>query len=315
MSNIDRVTKNNNELVPALETVESQLVHLLKTNSLPHDNIFVNLEERATVFAVIPNIIQKLLRQSPMIVSESVYLSKMLAACASGLFDAALNYLWDETVIQLRKRVSQYDLEFFYDSTIGGDKRDRFKTEDDLQNLPDSDLIRGAKEIELIPEIGYYHLEYINRMRNWVSAAHPNQNEITGLQILEWFERCYKEVLSLPIPNVSVNIKQFLNSVKKTPLSNSSSQEYLYNSLSSRQFDRITLALFGIYTREETEDFVRNNIRIFWKTFWSKSADTIKKDLGLKLAHILVLINMNNKKDSLENYWILLMVKNIFQTK
>jgi len=41
-------------------------------------------------------------------------------------------------------------------------------------------------------------------MRNWASAAHPNQNQITGLQLIGWFETCTKEVIALPETNSSV---------------------------------------------------------------------------------------------------------------
>ena len=34
-----------------------------------------------------------------------------LAAVGAGLFDAALNYLWDETIAEFRRRVARYDLE------------------------------------------------------------------------------------------------------------------------------------------------------------------------------------------------------------
>jgi len=191
----------------ALVQLESHLVTFLQQNDLPSQGIFVGVEERAIVFHYAPIVIRKL---SDELRTSSIYLSKMLAACAAGLFDAALNYLWDETILQLRKRVAQYDLEFFYDNTISsGDKRNKYNTEEDLQYLPDSDLIRGAREIELISDIGYVHLEYISRMRNWASAAHPNQHELTGLNILSWFETCYKEVLSLPLPPSSISIKQF----------------------------------------------------------------------------------------------------------
>lgn len=42
--------------------------------------------------------------------ARSAYIAKMIMAGSVGLFDAALNYLWDETVIELRKRVIGYDL-------------------------------------------------------------------------------------------------------------------------------------------------------------------------------------------------------------
>jgi hypothetical protein len=144
-----------------------------------------------------------------------VYLSKFAAAVAAGLFDAALNYLWDETVFELRRRIAQYDLSYFYDNAVSNqDKRQKLTTADDLTKLDDSELILGAKAIGLLSELGYKHLDFIRYMRNWASAAHPNQNEITGLQLISWLERCLKEVISLPVSDVALDIKKHLRNVR-----------------------------------------------------------------------------------------------------
>lgn len=46
--------------------------------------------------------------------------------------------------------------------------------------LDDSELIQGADKIGLISDLGFRHLDYVKYMRNRASAAHPNQNQITG---------------------------------------------------------------------------------------------------------------------------------------
>ncbi len=70
-------------------------------------------------------------------------------------------------------------------------------------------------------------------MRNWASAAHPNNSEITGLQLVSWLETCIKEVITLPISNVTIRIKlQFLQGVKKnTTISGKHAQDMYLNSL------------------------------------------------------------------------------------
>lgn len=76
---------------------------------------------------------------------NSIYISKFLSAVSAG--DAALNYLWDETVSQLRFRISQYDIQYFYDLAVTSDKRNKLSTEEDLVKIDDSELIQGAKEM------------------------------------------------------------------------------------------------------------------------------------------------------------------------
>lgn len=180
-----------------LRGYENQLLGLLHSHGLPTEGIFVGVAERETVFINVGAVVERI---NPEHRDNCVYVSKFVAAVASGLFDAALNYLWDETILELRRRVARYDLSFFYDNAITSpDRRKEFSGEADLSKISDSELIYGAKEIELISEVGFKHLDYIRFMRNWVSAAHPNQNEITGLQLISWLETCMKEVISLPL--------------------------------------------------------------------------------------------------------------------
>jgi hypothetical protein len=190
-----------------LRDFEGGLLSFLMEHNLPTEGIFVGVTERIKVFQNFKDVIIQIENKE---IQQSLYLSKFVAGVASGLFDAALNYLWDEAILQIRKRVVQYDLEYFYDNAVAGEKRKKLKDESDLIKVDDFELIKGSKEIGLISDLGFKHLEYINYMRNWASAAHPNQNEISGLQLISWLETCVKEVISLPISNITIQIKKLL---------------------------------------------------------------------------------------------------------
>jgi hypothetical protein len=195
-----------------LRTFEAGLTGFLAQHGLPSQNILAELDERAVTMS---NLQRVLTRVESGQRANSIYLSKFIAAVATGLFDAALNYLWDETILELRNRVIQYDLSYFYDNAgLSVDKRKKVNTADDLDQLTDNELIQGAKEIGLVSQIGFKHLDYIRYMRNWVSAAHPNQNELTGLQLISWLETCIKEVITLPLSNATVEIKKLLASIR-----------------------------------------------------------------------------------------------------
>ena len=160
-----------------LANFEHGLQAFLDNLGLPAQSILVPVTERQIVIRNIQDVVARLPEDKRQ---QSTYISKFVAAVGVGLFDAALNYLWDETIHQLRRRVAHYDLLYFYDNAVKNpDKRRKFINEDDLVNLDDSELIVGAREIGLISEIGYRHLDYIKYMRNWASAAHPNQNQLT----------------------------------------------------------------------------------------------------------------------------------------
>ena len=166
----------------ALQQFTGGLSAFLEQFGLPSQNVLVDINERAITINNIPSTIEKI---SDTKRQNSIYISKFVAACSVGLFDAALNFLWDETIAELRKRVALFDLAYFYDAVITDEKqRLRYKTEDDLKNIDDWQLIRGCKDVGLITDIAFRHLDYIRDMRNYASAAHPNQNDITGLQLV-----------------------------------------------------------------------------------------------------------------------------------
>src|SRR5260221_5799622 len=95
-----------------LPNLEVALLKMIEQKGLPTSSVFVPIKERGVVFNNIDAVIEKL---RPEKKPESVYISKFIAAVSAGLFDAALNYLWDETINELRHRVAQYDLAYFYD--------------------------------------------------------------------------------------------------------------------------------------------------------------------------------------------------------
>ncbi len=195
-----------------LRDFEEGVLDFLAQYGLPTQSILVPVNERVRVFQNFDAVMSLLSDDKKQ---KSLYISKFIAAIASGLFDAALNFLWNETIYELRQRVSQNDLSYFYDIAVPNpERRKNLNNADDLPKVDDSELIYGAKEIGLLSDIGFRHLDYIRYMRNWISAAHPNQNEVTGLQLISWLETCIKEVVLLPISSIVVNINRLLANIK-----------------------------------------------------------------------------------------------------
>ena len=141
-------------------------------------------------------------------------MSKTIAAVAVGLF-AAPNYLWDETVSELRRRVAGYDLGYFFDIAVNSpDRRKHLSTADDLARVDDVDLLRACREIGLISTVGHAQLDHIRALRNYASAAHPNQVGLTGLQLAQWLETCIREVITLPLDTVTAETGKSLRNIK-----------------------------------------------------------------------------------------------------
>ena len=120
------------EIASAVETFSTQLESYLAYVGLPKDHILVPYDRRGPVFQNVPTVLASLTGDQRL---EAVYISKFVVACAVGLFDAALNYLWNETVRNLREKVARFDLQYFCDSVVSdGNKPPIIRSEADLEN-------------------------------------------------------------------------------------------------------------------------------------------------------------------------------------
>lgn len=262
---------------------EIGLVAFLNHHNLPKDGILASLDQRQVMLRNLEGIVSRISGDGRL---TAVYLSKCVVAVAAGLFDAALNYLWDETIIQLRARVSQYDLSYFFDNAVSGEERRKhLKDASDLDKITDDELVRGAHSIGLVGEVGYKHLDYIRYMRNWVSAAHPNQNTITGLQLASWLETCIKEVITLPLSSATVQIGQLLGSIKSGAIIDDSSAKEIgvfFAGLTTDQVDSLSAGLFGIFVRPDSKPESRTNILKLFPTLWPRISENVKAGFGMK---------------------------------
>ena len=77
-----------------------------------------------------------------------------------------------------------YDLAYFFDIAVTSpERRKRLQGADDLPLVDDSELIRATNLMGLVSDVDFSSCELVRYMRNFASAAHPNQNELTGLQL------------------------------------------------------------------------------------------------------------------------------------
>ena len=283
-----------------IETFENGILALLNSQELPAESIFIPVDERAKVFANLPPVVAKL---KPEEKSRSIYLSKFIAASACGLFDAALNYLWDETILQLRSRVAQYDITYFYSQAVpSADRRQRLTDVSDLDKITDNELIQGAKKVELISDLGFQHLDYIRFMRNWASAAHPNQNEITGLQLISWLETCIKEVLQLPLSKAAIEIHQLLNNIRHATITESEARQIsvFFDTLTDEQVNNFTFGLFSIYTNPSSSARALENIINLLEYLHRRVSTEAKERLGVRYGRFVANSDAHGKEKARE---------------
>jgi hypothetical protein len=302
MENNLTIQGHQGEITNIINNSNNMHLAVLSSLGLPIDNVLSSLDERKVAIANLPFILDKLL---PNQISDAYYLSKFFVAVATGLFDAALNYLWDETIKQLRIRIINGDIKYFFDVVISDDKRKNFSSPEDLLKLDDYDLIKGALQIDLISQLGYKHLDYIRYMRNWASAAHPNQAELTGLNLVSWLEICIKEVISTPPSSILIQINRLLFNVKNTIVDVSQAETIsgFFTELNNDKADALAKGLFGIYIDSKTSQQARANINLLAPDLWIIISDEVKYEFGLRYATFIANgdnQSANNAKQFLE---------------
>ncbi|WP_222723921.1 hypothetical protein [Streptomyces sp. uw30] len=254
---------------------------------LPTEDVLVALNQRHALLQSTEHALSGLDEEQR---ARSAYIAKMIMAGSVGLFDAALNYLWDETVIELRKRVIGYDLSYFYAVAEKSEsRRKELKTAEDLVKLDDAKLLSGAREIGLISDVGYHQVDHIRFMRNYASAAHPNQVTLTGLQLADWLETCIREVITLPHNNVVAEIKKLLVNVQADRLDTNylAQTAVFFKDLPGEQADTLATGLFGLYTTVGGEPHTLDNIRDLWPKLWPYVSDDTRFVAGTRLGRFM----------------------------
>ena len=285
MSDESLIISDPREISTHVDHFSEKLCGYLICIGLPTDGVLVEIRERGTVLQNMPLITEVLTEEQR---DRAHYISKFIASCSVGLFDAALNYLWNETIVNLRNKVARFDLEYFYDSALGDSKkRSEFKIEDDLIKLEDWELIRGCHETGIITDIGFKHLNYIRDMRNFASAAHPNHTQLTGFQLLGWLDTCIREVLAKEPAGPVLTIRTLLGNIRNEVFTQRDSAPIIASirTLPQDLVNSLLKALFGMYTDERLDANVRNNINLIAETAWDQSSEATKYEIALKHAY------------------------------
>lgn len=274
-------TNQQNKLsTPDTTGFEEYLTYL----GLPTDNIIAPLNERRKIDSSLPEFILSLDNSTKI---NARYLSKFVASASIGLFDASLNYLWNEVVLVLRKKIIIYGLDLFFDAAVGGAQREYYNNEEDLPSIKDNTLVNTCRKLELISDITHKKLLFILTMRNDIGASHPNNYTINAYELLGWLQTCITDILNEKPSPAAIQIQAFTDGIKKSTdvLKNSAiqSMQNALKDLSLQNTDNLLNTLFGIYTTDKIDVTVRKNISLIAPYIWNNSSDEIKLQLGIRL--------------------------------
>lgn len=180
---------------------------------------------------------------------------KMCIASSVGLFDGAINYIWDSVVINLRDLIRKVGF-----NNVGSVTGKDF-TETTLKELNDSGLLDLLRQLGLLTEEGYYFLNQCRDMRNNISIAHPSIATVDDLELLNFINRCCKYGLNENIEYHGIDINKYIATISKSQLDNeqiqimSSQIEETYPS----QKSLMAKTLHGMYCDSKKQEYVRIN--------------------------------------------------------
>ena len=310
MSDISKMKAND-----LIDPQAQRIVEFLERMGLPSDSVIADKDQRIAI----GNNLEEVINSIPAeIKKDARYLSKFVIGAGSGLFDYSLNAIWNEVVVNLRKKASLYGLDIFFDAAVGGSKaREFYKTEADLSSIKDSVLLDTCRKLELISDNTYKKLKHILDMRNDIGISHPNGYAINAYELLGWLQTCVSEVLNDNPTAAALQVQQFISNLRgqTTPLENASVQGIAgrFAQLPSHLCGNLLRTVFGIYVAEDTDPTVRKNISLIAPSLWGNCKDESKYKLGIVLEGYN--INLYREKYNLGEQFFTIVEGNSFRSK
>jgi len=272
------------DLEKSIDRFSQPLARYIESLGLPIDDVLDPISERKNII----NALEEALEILPIDErAKAYYLTKFTVAIAVGLFDGALNYLWNETISALRRLVLSFDLQYFFSIAEKVSARHKNLTsKDDLDQVGDHDLLEACRRIGLLSDVNYKRLEHVNFMRNHASAAHPTDHDIDGFEMLGWLRVCLRHVI-IAKPNHSViSIKRLLDNIRTVPIPDDDFPA-IGADISKQPRERIDdllWAIFGMYTDPSIDATAKANIARLAKYVWTATSEDRKYEVGARFG-------------------------------
>ena len=196
---------------------------------------------------------------------------KACIAVASGLFDAAINYVWNAAIIELRQKIRRFGLQ------IIPQVLDKPFDEETLQDLKDAELLDLCLRLNLITDSDYFFLDQCRATRNSYSAAHPGDGTVHDDEVLAFFSRCQRHALASTQNPKGVDTKVLLESLESNRFTQAQHDEWKTRLEATYDAQRETIfgMLHGIYCDPSAGEEARTNAlsicSLFRKKFTPKT--------------------------------------------
>lgn len=253
-----------------VEDSTSSLLEITKALGISRD-IVASDDEIAEAWRSLPSVMKKI---PPELMSKG--LARMCISVASGLFDSAINYIWNASVIELRNKVKRFGL------TIVGQVSSRKDfDENKLNDLKDSELLDLCLQLNLITEDGYFFLDQCRDIRNNFSAAHPTIGDIDNHEFISYVNRCAKYALGNEHNPIGVDVKELINAIKLAKFTDEQLSTWVERLEKTHEAQRELLfgTMHGMFCDPQSSEEARVNCLKIIDQFKHKLSPTIKSNL------------------------------------
>ncbi len=182
-------------------------------------------------------------------------IARMCVAVSSGLFDGAMNYIWNAAILQLRYKIKQFGL------NVVAQILARDFEEKQLLELQDSRLLELCLKLNIIDEDGFFFLDQCREVRNNFSAAHPTIGAVNDREFTVFLNRCIKHALADSSSPKGVDIGAFISAVKGQRFKDQQCKIWIerLNKTHDAQRKMLVIMVHGIYCDSSTAEHARLN--------------------------------------------------------
>lgn len=182
-------------------------------------------------------------------------IARMCVAVSTGLFDGAMNYIWNAAILQLRTKVRNFGLPI-----VAQILQTDFE-EKHLLELQDSRLLELSLKLNLVDEDGFFFLDQCRDVRNNFSAAHPTIGTVNDREFTTFMNRCVRYALADASSPKGVDIGAFISAVKAARFNANQKDIWVQRLRETHDAQRQMLVgmVHGIYCDPNTSEPARLN--------------------------------------------------------
>lgn len=202
-------------------------------------------------------------------------IARMCVAVSTGLFDGAMNYIWNAAILQLRQKIRNFGL-----AVVAQIQQSDFE-EKHLLELQDSRLLDLCLKLNIVDEDGFFFLDQCREVRNNFSAAHPTMGTVNDREFSVFLNRCVRYALADASSPRGVDISAFISAIKGPRFNNNQCQIWVQRLTETHDAQRQILVnmIHGVYCDPATAEPARLNAIDLCNDLSGAFTASIKSDL------------------------------------